>query len=264
MSFHYKLPRREATAIPLDETCSIQSVKKFIETEHRITSAFKLRVYVGGTVHYLKPTQTLAEVAALGTGLIICVNFYDDVCKKLARRKLAKETAALVSTHVQADGDNTRVQIRSSMDEVKECIRDEVQKLGFGTKNPGGVKRAMSKLVGKKVVAAEPDQEMGDVAFEVCHAEEQTFPDGQKRTVCIISVEGKPTLSREFSKLSAVPDPFATGSVDRPVRVLVVSTTESAGACFHVGWRGTVTKVSPSGQVRVNFPYLGDGKVLSR
>jgi hypothetical protein len=213
---------------------------------------------------FLKASQTLEEVAALGA-TVIGVNYNDQAAMQSARRKLAKETAALVGTHVQADGDKTRMQIRSSMDEVKGCVRDEIKKLGFGAKNPGGVKRAMSKLVGKKVVAAEPDQEMGDVAFEVCHAEEQTFPDGQKRTVCLIKAEGKPTLSREFSKLSPVPDPFGAGSVDQPVRVLVVSTTgESAGMRFHMGWRGTVTKVNPSGQVRVNFPYLGDGKVLSR
>ena len=90
-------------------------------------------------------------------------------------------------------------------------------------------------------------------------------PTPRKITVCIIKAQGKPTLSRECSKLSAVPDPFAVGSVDRPVRVLVVSTTgESAGMRFHMGWRGTVTKVPPSGQVRVNLSYLGDGKALSR
>ena len=137
MSLHYKLPKQAAAAIPLDETCPIQSVKQFIETEHHITSAFKLRVYVGGAVHYLKPTQTLAEVAALGAGLIICVNFYDDVTKKFARRQLAKDTAALVRTDVREDGDKTREQFRSSMDAVKECIRDEVKKLPLTVQNEG-------------------------------------------------------------------------------------------------------------------------------
>ena len=62
-----------------------------------------------------------------------------------------------------------------------------------------------------------------------------------------------------------MPDPFAAGSVDQPVRVLVVSTTgESAGMRFHMGWRGTVTKVHPSGQVRVNFAYMKEGKVAHK
>ena len=47
----YKLPKQAAAAIPLDATCSIQAAEEFIETEHQITSAFKLRVCVGGTVH---------------------------------------------------------------------------------------------------------------------------------------------------------------------------------------------------------------------
>jgi hypothetical protein len=104
----YKLPKQAAAAIPLDGTCSIQPAKQFIETEHKITSAFKLRVCVGGGMHYLKPSQTLAEVAALGADVIIGVNFYDDVAKKLARRQLANETAALVRTDVRQDGDKTR------------------------------------------------------------------------------------------------------------------------------------------------------------
>ena len=264
MALSYKLPRQTPCAIPLDLACTVEAVKDYIKSEHHIASPFKLRVFIRGQQMFLKAGQTLQEIAAMGAKVIV-LNYYDQAAMQSSRRKLAKETAALVRGHVQEDGDKTREKVHSSTEAVKECIRDEVNKLSFGARNPGGVKRAMGKLVGSNVVAAEPDQEMGDVAFEICHAEEQTFPDGQKRTVCIIKAEGKPTLSREFSTLSAVPDPFAAGSVDRPVRVLVVPTTvESAGTRFHVGWRGTVTKVSPSGQVRVNFPYLGDGKVFSR
>ena len=88
--------------------------------------------------------------------------------------------------------------------------------------------------------------------------------DGEKHTVCIIKAEGKPRLSREFSSL-AIHDPLISRDATQSVRVLVVSTTgESAGVRFHMGWRGTVTKASPSGQVRVSFPYLSQGKVLSR
>ena len=176
--------------------------------------------------------------------------------------------SARVNQHTTAESDRV---IAASADHSKSVVTEltrivnEAKSEILSASRKTAVKGPNQKLVGKLVVAAEPDQEMGDVAFEVCHAEEQTFPDGQKRTVCLIKAEGKPTLSREFSKLSAVPDPFAAGSVDQPVRVLVVSTTgESAGMRFHMGWRGTVTKVHPSRQVRVNFPYLGNGKVLSR
>ena len=41
-------------------------------------------------MHYLKPSQTLAEVAALGADVIIGVNFYDDVAKKLATSSVSK------------------------------------------------------------------------------------------------------------------------------------------------------------------------------
>ena len=47
-----------------------------------------------------------------------------------------------------------------SMDAVKECIRDEVQKCSSGAKNVGGFRRGGRGLVGSKVVAAQPDEEM--------------------------------------------------------------------------------------------------------
>ena len=258
----YKLPKQAAAAMPLDGTCSIQAAKQFIEAEHCITSAFKLRVCVGGGMRYLKPSQTLAEVAALGTDVVISVNFYDDVAKKLARRQLANETAALVGTHVQADGDKTRVQIRSSLDEVKDCIRHEVKKLTFGAKNPGGDKRGKRRLVGATVVAAQqPDSEMGDSIFEVCHVETQTWADGEKHTVCIIKAEGKPSLSRELSTLTTH-DPFISRDAAQPVRVVVIPH-DVEHPQFFVGWRGVVQAAAASApSVKVNFPLLKMGKIV--
>ena len=255
MALRYKLPKQAAAAIPLDATCSIQSVKQFIENENHITSAFKLRVYAGGTVHYLKPSQTLAEVAALGTGLIICVNFYDEATKKVARRQLARETAALVRTDVQDDGAKTREKLRWGVEDVKECIREEVKKISDGAHRVGSIKRPKSKLVGLKVVAAQFDDDMRDEVFEVCHAEDQTFPDGEKHTVCLIKAEGKPTLSRELSKLSAVPDPFAACG-DRPVRVVVVESPRDHAARYHTGWRGIVAKAPVGPNAKVQFSYF--------
>ena len=92
------------------------------------------------------------------------VNYYDQAARQSARRKIAKETAALVRTDVREDGDKARQQVRSSMDAVKECIRDDVKNLSNGARNPGGLKR---KLVGKKVVAASPDHEMGEETYEI-------------------------------------------------------------------------------------------------
>ena len=148
----YKLPKQAAAAIRLDGTCSIQAAKRFIETEHKITSAFKLRVCVGGGMQYLKLSQTLAEVAALGADVIIGVNFYDDVAKKLACRQLAKETAAVVRTDVREDGDKTREQARSSMEAVKECILDEVAKISAGIQSNATTKRSSNRLVGSTIV----------------------------------------------------------------------------------------------------------------
>ena len=261
MALRYKLPKQAAAAIPLDAACTIQTVKQYIETENHITSAFKLRVYVGGMVHYLKPSQTLAEVAALGTNIIIGVNFYDDVAKKLARRQLAKETAALVRTDVREDGDKTRQQVQSSMDAVKECIRDEIQKLSTGPSISAGVRRTHQKLLGRKVIAAQPDAEMGDDTYEISHVEEQTFPDGKKHTVCLIKAEGRATLSRKFSNLS-LSDPFAGNGLEQ-VRVVVKSRPDDS-VFYHVGWRATVQKTLGLHEARVNFSYLRDGKIANK
>ena len=258
----YKLPKQAAAAMPRDGTCSIKAAKQFIEAEHNITSAFKLRVCLCGGMRYLKPSQALAEVAALGTDVVISVNLYDDVAKKLARRQLANETAALASTHVHEDGKKTREQLRSSMDAVRECIRDEMKKWSSGANKPGGVRRGNHGLVGLNVVAAQqPDSEMGDSTFEVCHVETQTWADGEKHTVCIIKAEGKLSLSREFSTL-AIHDPFISRDGTQSVRVVVIPH-HVEHAQFHVGWRGVVQAAKAAApSVNINFPLLMMGKVV--
>ena len=55
---------------------------------------------------FLKAGQTLEEMAAMGAEVIVS-NYYDQATKQCARRKLAKETAALVRTVVRRDGDKT-------------------------------------------------------------------------------------------------------------------------------------------------------------
>ena len=84
--------------------------------------------------------------------------------RQSARRKLAKETAALVRTDVREDGDKTRKRIHDSAEDIKAYIRTEVIALSGGTKKTTGLKR---KLVGKKVVAASPDHEMGEETYEI-------------------------------------------------------------------------------------------------
>ena len=123
------------------------------------------------------------------------------------------------------------------------------------------VKRPNQKLVGKKVVAASPDgpdHEMGEEIYEISHAEQQTFADGQKHTVCLIKgPESKPTLSRPLSKLSICDEFVAKGG--RPVRVLVISKP-TENVLYHTGWRGVVETAS-SPNVKVNFPFLKMGKI---
>ena len=117
-------------------------------------------------------------------------------------------------------------------------IRDEVKKCGSGASKLGGVRRGSRGLVGSKVVAAQPDEELGDVTFEICHVESQMWADGEKHTVCLIRAEGKPSLSRAFSGL-AIQDPLISRDARQPVRVVVfphpVEHTQ-----YHVGWRGVV------------------------
>jgi hypothetical protein len=238
----------------------VEAVRAYIQTHNHITLPFKLRVHVGGVALFLKASQTLEEVAAMGAE-VIGVNYNDAAARQSARRQLAKETAALVRTDVRQDGDKTREQVRSSTDAVKECIRDEVKKLlGSGGNHPGGGKRANTRLVGTMVVAAQQDLEMGDETYEICHVESQTWADGAKHTVCIIKSEGKPSLSREFSSL-VLHDPFVARDATHSVRVVVVPH-QVEHAQFHTGWRGVVQAAKATAQnVKVNFPYLKEGVV---
>ena len=135
---------------------------------------------------------------------VIGVNYNDPAAMQSARRQLAKETAALVRTDVRADGDKTRHRITDSAQDIKDYIKAELMTLGTGAKKTNNLKR---QLMGKMVVAASPDHEMGEETYEISHVEQQTLADGQKHTVCLIKAEGRATLSREFSKLS-VSDPF--------------------------------------------------------
>ena len=158
--------------MPLDAACTVEAAKVFIKSEHQIALPFKLRIFIRGQQVFLKASQTLEEVVAMGAE-VISVMYHDQAAMQSARRQLAKDTAARVQKDVRQDGDKTREQVRSSTDAVKECIRDEVKKLSSGGNHAGG-KRANSRLVGSKVVAAQPDQEMGDETFEISHVESQT------------------------------------------------------------------------------------------
>ena len=79
--------------------------------------------------------------------------------------------------------------------------------------------------------------------------------DGEKHVVCLIKNEGKPSLSRELSKLF-MRDPFMARGAEHAVRVVVTSP----GGAYHVGWRGIVVKASTP-NVKVFFPYLSAGRV---
>ena len=256
----YKLPRHTPCAIPLDLACTVEAAREYIKTHNQIMLPFKLRVHVGGAALFLKASQTLEEVAAMGAE-VIGVNYNDQPAMQSARRKLAKETAALVRTDVREDGDKTREQVRLSMDAVKECIRDEVKKCSSGANNRGGFRRGGRGLVGSKVVATQPDEEMGDEVFEICHVEVQTWVDDEKHTVCIIKAEGKPNLSRELKSL-AIHDPLISRDATQSVRV-VVAPHQVEHTQYHIGWRGIVQAAKASApNVKVNFPLLKMGKIV--
>ena len=53
----------------------------------------------------------------------------------------------------------------------------------LGARSNASAKRAHGRLVGATVVAAQPDHEMGDVTFEICRVEQQTWVDGEKHKV---------------------------------------------------------------------------------
>ena len=147
----------------------------------------------------------------------------------------------------------------AGLDDLKQCIRTELQRVGEGARSNAGVKRA--KLVGTRVVAAQPDEDMlKDEVFEICHVESQTWADGAKHTVCIIKSEGKPSLSREFSSL-ILHDAFIARDATQSVRVVVVPH-QVEHAQFHTGWRGVVQAAKATAQnVKVIFAFLKMGKI---
>jgi hypothetical protein len=257
MTLSYKLPKQTPCAIPLDSACTVEEVKDYIMSERQIALPFKLRIFIRGQQVFLKASQTLEEVVAMGAE-VISVMYYDQAAMKSARRKLAKDTAALVRVDVREDGDKTRDRIRDSAEDIKAYIRTELMTSSSGARRTTGLK---SKLAGKKVLAASPDHEMGDSTYEICHSEQQTWADGAKHTVCIIKSEGKPSLSREFSSL-LLHDPFIARDATHSVRVVVVPH-QVEHAQFHTGWRGMVQAAKATAQnVKVNFPLLKMGRIV--
>jgi len=150
-----------------------------------------------------------------------------------------------------------------SMEDLKECIRMELKRTSEGAGRNASAKRVGGKLVGALVVAAQqPDSEMGDSIFEISHVESQTWADGAKHTVCILKAEGKPSLSREFNRLSLF-DPFVARETGQSVRV-VVTSHDVKYAQYHHGWRGVVQPAIATARnrnVKVNFGYLKEGVV---
>ena len=151
----------------------------------------------------------------------------------------------------------------AELTKLVNAAKSEIMEGGSGT---GSKLFFGHKIRGRKVKAAQPDTEMGDDIYDVVHVEQQTFPDGQKHTVCLIKAEGKVTLSREFCKLS-LSDPFAGNGLEEQVRVVVVSMPPDNGLLYHVVWRGTVQRTRILGSpeaCRVNFSYLREGKIANK
>ena len=168
---------------------------------------------------------------------------------------------ARVNAHTTAESDRVIAASASHSGGVIAAISAAVTAAKseiLGARSNASAKRAHGRLVGATVVAAQPDQEMGDSIFEICHVESQTWADGDKHTVCIIKAEGKATLSRDLTAL-IVHDPLTSRDPTQPVRV-VVTPHDAKHAQFHVGWRGIVQVAKASTQnVKVNFPILKTG-----
>ena len=102
MALWYKLPTREdRKKLPLEPGASVQAAKDFIRNEGQITVPFKLRVFIkGNKARYLKPEQTLGEVAAMGGGAI-SVAYTETASRQRERRGRARATALLLRKNVR-------------------------------------------------------------------------------------------------------------------------------------------------------------------
>ena len=123
MVLFYKLPNQWPRLIPRDVTCTIDALKQYIKAEHRITSPFKLRVCVGGKVRFLKPTQRLVVVTAMGAE-VISMNYRDLPSQ---RRKLAKETAAFALETTSGDGLGRKRPARDAAAALRASVRKSVE-----------------------------------------------------------------------------------------------------------------------------------------
>ena len=94
-------------------TCTINEVIHYIKAKHNIASPFKLRIVVGGKLRYLKLSQRLEDVAAMGADALL-MNY------RSARRKLAKETTSIAQEAALGDGPRGK---KPTRDEVRASVR---------------------------------------------------------------------------------------------------------------------------------------------
>ena len=119
MALWYKLPTREdRKKLPLEPGASVQAAKDFIRNEGQITVPFKLRVFIkGNKARYLKPEQTLGEVAAMGGGAI-SVAYTETASRQRERRGRARATAVLLRKDVHDGGKRARAGTSAERDRV--------------------------------------------------------------------------------------------------------------------------------------------------
>jgi hypothetical protein len=84
MTLSYKLPKQTPCAIPLDTARTVEEVKDYIKSERQIALPFKLRVFIRGQQVFLKASQTLEEVVAMGAE-VISLMYYDQAAMKTGR-----------------------------------------------------------------------------------------------------------------------------------------------------------------------------------
>ena len=102
--------------------CTIDAVMQYIKDEHHIASPFKLRVWMHGKLRYLKPSQRLEDVAAMGADVIL-MNYRDRHCERSASRKLAKEPAAFAWEAAPGDGFGRKRPARDEAPALRASVR---------------------------------------------------------------------------------------------------------------------------------------------
>lgn len=188
MVLFYKLPQQWPKIIPLDVTCTIAALRQYIKAEHRIDAPFKLRIFVGGQQRYLKPTESLEDVAAMGAK-VVSMNYREPPSSQRKRRRECKQRGAagdsLARPAVQAcDGQRRRQQRHD--DGLAEPKRRRLEARNVGTEEFAIVSPITSPYEEEEeeageIIDEEAEEEAKDNANEAGFDEEAKQDANQER-----------------------------------------------------------------------------------